>query len=120
MARVFKINDIVIPSPNINPVVNLENIHDKDSGRILNGDMDLKVINRKNTIELSWTALPDSLSSILLQAVGSSDYVYLTYPDPKTGTDQTKYMYLGTPKCTLISVVNDVCYWNINFNLIEK
>lgn len=122
MARAFKINNIDVKKPTKDGLsVNNERVVDKYSGRNeYTAEMDIHTIAWKRTIALEWIAASDSESSVILNAIGDNDFVTIDYPDPRAGANVTKTFYNSSSQCQFVTEINDVCYWNITLNVIEK
>lgn len=122
MARAFKINNISVKKPTKDGLsVNVERVVDKYSGRNeYTAEMDIHTIGLKRTISIEWIAASDSESSVILNAIGDNDFVTIDYPDPKAGTNITKTFYNSSSQSQFVTEINDVCYWNITLNVIEK
>ena len=69
MARLFKVDGVALPAPNVGFQVQLEDISSSDSGRNLSGTMDKQVICTKWTVELNYSNLSDSMISKILQQI---------------------------------------------------
>lgn len=120
MARQLKVNNTPIPYPNAGFTVSLEDISDEDTGRTLDGTMDKVIVAQKRTVQLNWSGVPDDITSSFLGLIKANTYIDFTYPDPYSGQQETKEFYTGTPTSTMLVMVNDVCYWNVSLNFIER
>lgn len=119
MARHFKVDGVILSSPNNGFNVSLEDISSSDSGRNLSGTMDKKVIAQKWTVELSYTNISDEIISSILQKVKSNVEVDLTFPSPMLGTDDTQKFYTGTPSITHKNTINDKCFWDLKLKFVQ-
>lgn len=120
MNRKFKIDGQVAPYPVQGMKYSLEDISDEDTGRTLDGTMDKNIVAQKVNLACEWKCMNDTMSSKLLKLAKANTFVELTYPDPVQGKDTTKTFYTGTPSVTFLFCQNNVCFWDISFNFIEK
>ena len=128
MPRVFKIGNTDMPWPDSGLTVGENDISDEMTGRSLSGLMNKYRVAQKRTFKCQWTHLSDSRASFLLQAVKGNSlqdargktFIQLTYPDPISGTDETRTFYTGDVECTTTHLNHDVYYWNVKFDFIEK
>lgn len=128
MARVFKIGNINMPWPTSGFGVGENDISDEASGRSLSGLMDKYIVAQKRKFSCEWKNLSDSQCSFLLQAVKGNSlqdargktFVSMTYPDPISGTDETRTFYTGDVLATAKVCINDVYYWDVRFDFIEQ
>lgn len=118
--RQLKVNGTPIPYPNSGFTVSLEDISDEDTGRTLDGTMDKKVVAQKRTVSMQWSGCPDSVTSSFLGLIKANTYINFTYPDPYAGAQLTKTFYTGNPTSTMLVMVGDICYWNVNMNFVEQ
>ncbi len=128
MNRVFKIGNTNMPFPDSGFGVGEQDISDEMTGRSLSGLMDKYIVAQKRKFTCQWTNLSDSKASFLLQAVKGNSlqdargktFVQMTYPDPISGTDETRTFYTGDVTATAKVCINDVYYWNVVFDFIEQ
>ena len=127
--RQIKIGNVVIPQPNINIKYSRKDIAGPDDGRALSSLMWKNIIGTKFTLNLEWTYLPDDMAALLLDTIKGNTlqdaqgktYIQVEFPSPYTGQQDTKEFYTGDPDIELLLVdVNDVCYWHISMNIIER
>ena len=120
MARVFRIDGQKIPSPINGFSWEMEDICDEDTGRTLDATMDKNIVAPKKKVSLQWRCVSDKIASQILSKAKANTFVAFTYPSPMAGKDETITVYTGNPKATMIMMTNDVCFWDIDCNFIEK
>ena len=116
----LKINGIEVKTPS-SFTWGLQDLSSEDTGRTLDGVMHKDLIAQKRKLDCVWNNLTRQETAILLQAVNSSVFLQITYPDALTGTDQTRTFYTGDKTApVLMWVGTKQIYSTITFNFIEK
>jgi hypothetical protein len=127
--RQIKIGNVVIPQPNVNIKYSRKDIAGPDDGRALSSLMWKNIIGTKFTLNLEWSYLPDDMAALLLDTIKGNTlqdaqgktYIQVEFPSPYTGQQEVREFYTGDPDIELLLVdVNDVCYWHISMNIIER
>ena len=114
----LKINGVSIATPS-SFQVGISDL-DGESNRNAKGLLIRDRIAVKRKLECSWPALTNSQISTLLTAV-SDVFFTVTYPDPQTGTNQSKTFYAGD-RTTPIYMVKDgqVLWEGLEMNFVER
>lgn len=116
---ILTINGAGIPDPS-KLEVTVTDITSDNSGRNAAGDMLLDKIAQKIQLACTWNWLTNTQIAQLLTAVDTL-YFTVAYPDPKSGTVQTKTMYVGDRSAPIYNIQNGVPGWSgVSMNLIEK
>lgn len=90
----LKINGVDMPTPSVF-VPDINDLDDEEgSGRVASGDTVRDFIAEKRKLVCEWPVLTWPEISKLLKAVDPV-FFEVTYPDPKTGTYETKEFYVG-------------------------
>lgn len=114
----LKVNGVTIATPK-EFSVEITDV-DGSSGRNAKGEMIRDRIAVKRKLNCSWGPLTNAQMSTLLQAV-SSVFFTVTYPDPQTGTNQTKTFYVGDRTAPMLIYKNNVPLWEgLDMNFVEK
>lgn len=114
----LKLNGILVRQPR-SMSVGVGDLDDKTT-RTANGSLTRDRIAVKRKITLSWSALTNAELSKILGAV-SSVFFQVTYPDPQTGTIQTKTFYVGDRTAAVYTYKDGVALWeNLSMSLIER
>lgn len=114
----LKLNGILVRQPR-SMSVGVGDLDDKTT-RTASGSLTRDRIAVKRKLTLSWSALTSAELSEILEAV-SSVFFQVTYPDPQTGTIQTKTFYVGDRTAAVYTYNDGVVLWeNLNMNLIER
>lgn len=94
---------------------------DGESGRNARGDLIRDRVAVKRKLECEWGPLQNGEISVILQAV-KNEFFDVRYPDPMTGSMQTKTFYVGDRSApALYEVSNGKMLWHgLNMNLIER
>jgi hypothetical protein len=88
--------------------------------RNLAGDMLIDRITTKRKISLSWAQLTNAQIPVILQKVNPV-FFSVSYPDPYTGTIQTKTFYVGDRTMPVYRYNNGAILWEgLSLDLIEK
>ena len=115
----LKINGLTIVSPKSFKV----DINDLDgeSGRNAKGDLIRDRLAVKRKLECEWGPLHNDEISPILKAVQAA-FFSVEYPDPMTGTNQTKTFYVGDRSApAYYKEANGKVLWQgLTMNLIEK
>lgn len=116
----LKVNGALIKSPSEFQVTILD-LDDSDSSvRTADGTLNRDRITVKRQIDLSWNALRDFEISSILKAMDGVFFDF-TYPDPMTGTELTKKMYVGNRPAPLGIEKNGVMWWTgLKITLTER
>lgn len=98
----------------------LQDVSDKAAGRTLDAIMHKNRIARKRKLSLIWAApTPKEASDIL--AAFDPEYVKITYPDTRTGKNETKTFYTGDITSPMkIWVIGRKRYEFLSFDVIER
>lgn len=114
----LKINGVVIATPKAFQV-EINDI-DGETERNAQGDMIRDRIAVKTKINLEWGPLKNNEISTLLQSV-SGVFFNVTYPDPYTGSNSTKTMYVGTRTAPMYNYNDGNPKWeSLRMSLIER
>lgn len=116
------IDGVGIPDPS-SLVVDSMDLSSEESGRLLNGTMEIDYVTTKRTVAVKYPAVPWSVASTILKSVKVTPIkttFSVRYPDPEEGTYVTKTMYVGDKSSTAVTLVSGKEYWDgISFTLIE-
>lgn len=115
----LRINGVAIASPK-DFKVDISDL-DGESGRNARGELIRDRVAVKRKLECEWGPLTNSEISVLLQSVQSA-FFRVEYPDPMTGTNQTKTFYVGDRSAPAY-FKDDSGKWlwkGLSMNLIEK
>jgi len=116
---VLKINGADIPAPAVFKV-DISDI-DGETTRNAKGDLLRDRITTKRKLSCEWPPLTMAAISTILQAV-QDEFFQVTYPDPMTGSMQTKTFYVGDRSAPLYWKDKNGQYrWkDLKMNFIEK
>lgn len=89
-------------------VLDLDNA--ETTTRTADGKMSRDRIAVKRQIEMSWPTLQWAALSAVLQAM-QNEFITFTYPDPMTGTQQTKTFYAGDRTAPVAIIIGGVTWW---------
>lgn len=121
----LKINGITVPQPSTLQV-DLQDIDSSETGRNQAGklirDRVVGGANAKRKVSCTWRGLSMTDAATLLQAMSASKFsVY--YPDPYTGSFQTKTMYVGDRSAPIFhngaNASNKIVWESISANFVE-
>lgn len=106
------------------PIEFKASVMDLDDGesttRTADGTLSRDRIAVKRQIEMTWPALQWDKMSAVLQAM-TDEFFEFTYPDPLTGTQQTKTFYVGDREAAIAIVRNGVYWWTgMSMTLTER
>lgn len=90
-----------------------------DAGRTEDGLMHKELISRKISIELGWQNISTADASTILNAFTASEYLSITYLDPKANSFQTKTFYVGDRTAPAYNTRLGI-WSNVSFNIIER
>jgi len=94
------------------------------TGRSLNGTAYKDIIARKREIDVTWWSLRDSGDDFttvqLLGILRLGAFGTLVYPDPESGTNVSRRMYVGDRECAMYQVKNDVAEYKFSCTFIEE
>lgn len=115
-----KINGITIKTPS-SCTWGLQDIASEDSGRTLDGTMNIDRIAQKRKLDCVWNGVTNTEAATLLQAVNASVFMSVTYDDAMTGTEQIRTFYVGD-RTAPVHTWSDgkKLFTSISFNFIEK
>mgnify|MGYP001210662204 CR=1 FL=1 len=114
----LKINGVKVTSPSVFKV-DISDL-DGETGRNARGNLIRDRVAVKRKLECEWGPLENSEISTLLQAV-KDEFFQVTYPDPMTGTKQTKTFYVGDRSSPALFEEKGQILWNgLKMNLIER
>ncbi len=113
------ISGVVVTAPFVFRVV-ISDL-DGESGRNARGQLIRDRVAVKRKLECEWGPLKNHEISAILQSV-KDEFFQVEYPDPMTGTMQTKTFYVGDrPSPALYQESNGQMLWHgLNMNLIER
>ncbi len=84
------------------------------------GEILIDRVGTKRKLEMEWPAMTNAEMSALLSAV-TSVFFTCTYPDPQTGTNQTKTFYVGDRTSPIMRMIGSAPIWEgLKMNFIEK
>lgn len=113
----LKINGVAIPTPSSFQVSVLDI---SEAERNASGTMNIDRIATKRKIEAEWKQLDNANMSVLLQAV-KDVFFTVSYPDPYTGTEQTKTFYVGDRTAPMYNYNAGSPVWeNLKMNFVER
>lgn len=99
--------------------VDVSDLDDKTT-RTADGGLVRDRITVKRKITLSWRVLTPSELSEIMGAV-SSVFFTATYPDPATGTTQTRTFYVSDRTAAVYTYHDGTVVWeNLGFSIIER
>jgi hypothetical protein len=86
-----------------------------------NGTLIADRIATKRTIDVSWLYLTNAQMAQILTLFTSNFYVSVTYPDPVSGTNETRTFYPGDRKGGVFKLQsgNIVGWKDVSFSMIE-
>lgn len=117
----LKINTVVIPIYPAEFKVTVLDLDDADSTtRTADGTLSRDRIAVKRQIEMSWNPLTWANLSSIITAM-QNEFFTFEYPDPMTGTQQTKIFYVGNRSSPIAIVKNGVTWWGgLELTLTEQ
>lgn len=93
---------------------------DGESNRNAKGELIRDRVAVKRKLELEWPPLTNSQMSTLLTKV-QNVFFTVTYPDPMTGSNQTKTFYVGDRTAPMYkNTAGNILWEGLNMNFIEK
>lgn len=114
----LKINGVSITAPKVFKV-DISDL-DAEAGRNANGRLMRDRVAVKRKLECEWAPLKDSEISVVLNAV-KNVFFEVTYPDPMTGSEQTKTFYVGDRSAPMYYKQGNQHLWQgLSMNLIER
>jgi hypothetical protein len=114
----IKVNGVDIATPKVFSV-EINDI-DGETERNANGDLIRDRIAVKQKLNMEWPPLTNLGNATLLQAV-SGVFFDVTYPDPITGTNITKTMYVGARSASVLKIVSGQITWEgLKMSFIER
>lgn len=117
MANALTISGVVVPQPS---KMQVEILDISTASRNTQGNMLIDRIATKRKISLEWAQLSNSQTPIILQAVNSV-FFQASYPDPYTGTIQTRTFYVGDRSMPVYNYSGAHPVWEgLKMNLIEQ
>lgn len=98
----------------------LQDISDSAAGRTQDGIMHKNRVTRKRKLSFTWAApTPQETSAIL--AAFDPEYVNITYPDAKSGGNETRTFYTGDITSLMkIWTIGQKRYDSLSFDVIER
>lgn len=116
----IKINGVAIPKYPSSFSVTISDLDDgRTTGRTMDGILHRDRIAVKRKIELSFNALKWSEISTLMQQISAQEFT-VEYPDPMTGTIETKNFYVGDRTAPVGIYIDGEPMWlDVKFNFIE-
>lgn len=111
MAFYLAINSVEIasyPAEFSVKVLDLDNA--ETTTRTADGKMARDRIAVKRQIEMSWPVIEWADLSAVMQAM-QGEFFTFTYPDPMTGTQQTKTFYVGDRTAPVAIIKGDTTWW---------
>lgn len=116
----LKINGTKIKTPS-SFAWGLQDLSSEDAGRTLDGVMHKDIVAQKRKLDCSWSGLTSEEASTLLQAVNSSIFLDITYPDALSGREETRKFYTGDKSAPVhMWTSGQKTYSSVSFNFIEK
>jgi hypothetical protein len=106
----LKVNGVVIASPSEFKVTILDLDDGEASTRTADGTMHRDRIAVKRQVDMAWGFLKWSEISAILQGV-SSPFFSFTYPDPMTGSLDTKTFYAGNRPAPMAVAQGSEIFW---------
>ena len=95
-------------------------ISDPKSGRAMNGLMYKNRVAQKRKLHIAWWNPTPAEAMRILNALDPV-YIFVTYPDAKTGRMETKEFYCGDPVVPMSRWASDYKrYSKISIDLIER
>lgn len=114
----IKVNGTTIKTPSTLQI-DISDI-DGSTERNANGTLIRDRIAVKRKLNMTWNALTPQEMSSLLKAV-QDPFFTVEYPDPMTGNNQTKTMYVGDRNAPMYRNLNGAILWQgLTMNWIEK
>lgn len=114
----LKINGVKVTSPS-EFKVDINDL-DAEAGRNARGNLIRDRVAVKRKLECEWGPLRNSEISQILQAV-RNEFFSVEYPDPMTGTKQTKTFYVGDRSSPALFEDKGQMLWHgLKMNLIER
>jgi len=92
---------------------------DGEAERNAKGNLIRDRIAIKQKIDMEWSALTGSQMAMLLQAV-SNVFFDVTYPDPYTGSNSTKNMYVGSRTAPMYKFGSAPMWAGLKMSFIER
>lgn len=87
--------------------------------RTVDGHLTRDRVAVKRQIDMQFNAMTWANLTAILQAIGSESFD-VTYPDPYTGSQETKTFYAGNRKAAVAIEKNGTYWWDgLQFSLIE-
>ncbi len=116
---ILKIDGADIPAPT-SMTWGLQDVSNEDAGRTEDTKMHKKRIGQKRKIELAWHNISKEQAAKILQAF-NPEYIYVTYPDPMSGKEETREFYVGDRTAPFkLWTVSQKIYSEVSFNIIER
>jgi hypothetical protein len=98
----------------------LQDVSAADAGRTDDMLMHKNRLGQKRKIKLSWNNPTPEEAASILQAF-NPEYVFVTYPDSMSGTDETREFTVGDRSAQMRSwAANYKRYTQVVFNIIER
>ncbi len=117
---VIKIGGVTLPESPTEFTVTLLDIDDDSSVRTADGTLTRDRIAVKRQIEMSWGIIKWSSLSAIMQQL-SPVFFSVYYPDPLTGTYQTKTFYVGNRPCPAALSQDGEIFWkDLKVTLTEQ
>lgn len=114
----LKINGVQIATPKTFKV-DISDL-DGEAGRNARGNLIRDRVAVKRKLECEWPPLKDNEISAVLQAV-KNEFFQVSYPDPMTGSVQTKTFYVGDRSAPMYYKDGNQYLWQgLTMNLIER
>lgn len=114
----IKVNGSKIPTPSTLQI-DISDI-DGETYRNAKGEMIRDRITTKRKLNMTWNAISPQDMKTLLQAV-ANEFFTVEYPDPMTGTNVTKTMYVGDRNAPMYRNLNGSILWSgLTMNFVEK
>lgn len=115
----IKVNGVVIKTPS-SFSWGLQDVSDSASGRTQDALMHKNRVAQKRKIALGWNNPTKEEAAAILQAF-DLEYIEVTYPDAKSGTDETRTFYVGDRSAPMkIWTINNKRYSQVSFDIIER
>ena len=114
----LKIGNDSIATPKV-MTVDIMDLDDQTT-RNANGDLIRDRIAVKRKLNCEWGPLTNSDISALLSKVTATLFS-VTYPDPLTGSNETKTFYVGDRHSPVYTIRNNIPLWEgLSMNFIER
>lgn len=118
MSGYLAVNGVTLKTPKTF-AVDIEDI-DNESGRNANGKMIRDRIAVKTKLNIEWGPLTDAEMRTILQSV-KEVFFSATFPDPFTGSMETKTFYVGSRSAPTYSWNGKFVKWEgLSMNFIER